>query len=335
MTKTLSKEWGRYHVNVNCVAFGFIDTRLTQPLSGAPATIEVEGRTIAVGVQPAMLESLETQNDSARSDRDAGGGSRWRLSLLHARVELHLRPGDRGRRRPGVVIRVGDADLYYEVSGTGDTIVLLHGLGSSTRDWESQIAKLSTQYRVVSIDLRGHGRSSRTRGPYTMAGFAADIAAVLAHLGVDSAHICGISLGGMVAFQLGADFPERVRTLAIINSGPAFPGRTLKGRLALLSRFAVIRMKGLPALAPIIAGRLFPKPEQEPHRLTFIQRFAENDRTCVRADDARDREIRCERPSRPDSLSCPRARIGSRLHAGRREGGVRVSTRRCAPRRDS
>ena len=179
-----------------------------------------------------------------------------------------------------MVIRVGDADLHYEVAGTGDTVVLLHGLGSSRRDWESQIARLSTQYRVVSIDLRGHGRSSRPRGPYRMADFAADIAAILAHLGVDSAHICGISLGGMVAFQLAADFPERVRTLAIINSGPAFPGRTLKGRLTLLSRFAVIRMKGLPALAPIIAGRLFPKPEQELHRRTFIQRFAENDRSA-------------------------------------------------------
>ena len=77
MTKTLSKEWGRYRVNVNCVAFGFIDTRLTQPLSGAPATIDVEGRTIAVGVQPAMLESLETQmiplGRSGTPEEAAGG----------------------------------------------------------------------------------------------------------------------------------------------------------------------------------------------------------------------------------------------------------------------
>jgi 3-oxoacyl-[acyl-carrier protein] reductase len=77
MTKTLSKEWGRYRVNVNCVAFGFIDTRLTQPLAGAPATIEIEGRTIAVGVQPAMLESLETQmiplGRSGTPEEAAGG----------------------------------------------------------------------------------------------------------------------------------------------------------------------------------------------------------------------------------------------------------------------
>ena len=57
MTKTLCKEWGRYRVNVNCVAFGFIKTRLTQPLTGAGATIDVEGRTIAVGIQPALIEA--------------------------------------------------------------------------------------------------------------------------------------------------------------------------------------------------------------------------------------------------------------------------------------
>ena len=61
MTKTLSKEWGRYRVNVNCVAFGFIDTRLTQPLGGPSASIEVDGRTLAVGVQPATIEALEAQ----------------------------------------------------------------------------------------------------------------------------------------------------------------------------------------------------------------------------------------------------------------------------------
>jgi 3-oxoacyl-[acyl-carrier protein] reductase len=77
MTKTLSKEWGRYKVNVNCVAFGFISTRLTQPLSGAAATIDVEGRSIAVGVQPALLESLETHMvplGRAGTPEEAAGG---------------------------------------------------------------------------------------------------------------------------------------------------------------------------------------------------------------------------------------------------------------------
>ncbi|HMM14736.1 MAG TPA: SDR family oxidoreductase [Parvibaculum sp.] len=61
MTKTMSKEWGRFKVNVNCVAFGFIKTRLTQPLTEAGASIDVEGRKIAVGVQPAFIDAMEKQ----------------------------------------------------------------------------------------------------------------------------------------------------------------------------------------------------------------------------------------------------------------------------------
>jgi 3-oxoacyl-[acyl-carrier protein] reductase len=61
MTKTLAKEWGRYKVNVNCVAFGFIQTRMTQPLDTSNAPVLVAGREIKYGVQPALIEALETQ----------------------------------------------------------------------------------------------------------------------------------------------------------------------------------------------------------------------------------------------------------------------------------
>jgi 3-oxoacyl-[acyl-carrier protein] reductase len=77
MTRTLSKEWGRYKVNVNCVAFGFIETRLTQPLTGTDATIDVDGRRIAVGVQPAFLDALETHMiplGRAGTPEEAAGG---------------------------------------------------------------------------------------------------------------------------------------------------------------------------------------------------------------------------------------------------------------------
>ncbi len=59
MTRTMAKEWGRYKVTVNCVAFGFINTRLAQPIGEEPATIAVEGKEIAVGVQPHLLQMME------------------------------------------------------------------------------------------------------------------------------------------------------------------------------------------------------------------------------------------------------------------------------------
>jgi 3-oxoacyl-[acyl-carrier protein] reductase len=61
LTKTLAKEWGRYNVNVNCVGFGIIETRLTQPLTAAGASIEVKGRAIPVGVQPTALEAVKAR----------------------------------------------------------------------------------------------------------------------------------------------------------------------------------------------------------------------------------------------------------------------------------
>jgi len=59
LTRTLAKEWGRYNINVNCVGFGLIETRLTQPLTGEQASIDIQGRQIAVGVQPRVLESVK------------------------------------------------------------------------------------------------------------------------------------------------------------------------------------------------------------------------------------------------------------------------------------
>jgi 3-oxoacyl-[acyl-carrier protein] reductase len=61
MTRTLAKEWGRYRVNVNCVAFGYIDTRLTQPLDGAPATIDIKGQAHKVGLDRQMIEAMSVQ----------------------------------------------------------------------------------------------------------------------------------------------------------------------------------------------------------------------------------------------------------------------------------
>lgn len=75
MTRTLAKEWGRYRVNVNCVAFGYIDTRLTQRSEGAPATIDIKGEAYKVGLDPRMIDALMTQIPLGRAGtpEDAAG----------------------------------------------------------------------------------------------------------------------------------------------------------------------------------------------------------------------------------------------------------------------
>ena len=70
--------------------------------------------------------------------------------------------------------------LHYEEYGQGPPVLLLHGLGSSTCDWEHQRKALAASYKVILFDLRGHGRSDRPRGPYSIAGFAEDVIELLA-----------------------------------------------------------------------------------------------------------------------------------------------------------
>ena len=97
--------------------------------------------------------------------------------------------------------------LHYEDYGHGTPLLLVHGLGSSTRDWEYQIPALSPHYRVIALDVRGHGRSDKPREAYRIADFADDVAALIEHLQLPSVHLVGISMGGMIGFQLGVD-PE-------------------------------------------------------------------------------------------------------------------------------
>lgn len=109
--------------------------------------------------------------------------------------------------------------LYYETHGDGAPLLLIHGLGSSTLDWAPQVAHFSERFRVITLDVRGHGRSDKPPGPYSVPIFAGDLVELLDALHIESAHLAGISMGGMIAFQLAVDAPQRVRSLTIVNSG--------------------------------------------------------------------------------------------------------------------
>src|SRR5579862_3087511 len=111
--------------------------------------------------------------------------------------------------------------LHHEIVGKGPSLVFIHGLGSSTRDWEFQIPEFAKSYQVITFDLRGHGQSDKPDVPYTIPMFAADTAGLLSSLGVERAHLVGISLGGAVAFQFALDYPDLLRTLTIVNSAPS------------------------------------------------------------------------------------------------------------------
>jgi 3-oxoadipate enol-lactonase len=180
-------------------------------------------------------------------------------------------------------IDCGDILIYFEVSGGGQPLLLIHGLGSSCRDWELQRADFEKHFRVIAIDLRGHGRSDKPSGAYSMSQFAGDAARLLVALDARPSHVVGISLGGMVAFQLALDYPELVEKLVIVNSVPALLPRNLADRLSYWQRLLIIRFMGMEKMGRVLAERFFTHPDQEPLREIFIRRWAENDRLSYRA----------------------------------------------------
>ena len=111
---------------------------------------------------------------------------------------------------------VHGGNLYYEVEGAGDALVLVHGGLGSLRMWDFQAQALADSYRVIRCDLRGFGRSTTEHVEFA---YWADIAALLDHLGVDRAHVVGQSIGGKVALDLALARPACVATLTSVAGG--------------------------------------------------------------------------------------------------------------------
>jgi pimeloyl-ACP methyl ester carboxylesterase len=154
---------------------------------------------------------------------------------------------------------------------------LLHGLGSCGEDWLLQVPALAARYRVITIDLPGHGESGAAPKGATIEGLARPVVALLDRLGEARAHIVGLSLGGMVALQLAVDHPSRVRSLVLVNTFARLrqpPGGFFRGLVRL----------GLLVAAPMswtgrwVAGGLFPGPGRGPMRELAAQRIAANSR---------------------------------------------------------
>ena len=117
-------------------------------------------------------------------------------------------------------ISLPNLKLYYEVTGYGLPLLMIHGLGSNSRDWEKQVNPFAQKYQVITLDLRGHGCSDKPPGPYSVKMFAEDTAGLMRELGLVPSHVVGISMGGMVAFELAVHFPELLRSLTVVNSYP-------------------------------------------------------------------------------------------------------------------
>ncbi|HIP72106.1 MAG TPA: alpha/beta fold hydrolase [Anaerolineae bacterium] len=178
---------------------------------------------------------------------------------------------------------VGDVELYYKALGAGEPVLFLHGLGSSSGGWVLQRDVFAAQYQVILVDARGHGRSDKPPGPYSVPMFTADIVGLLDGLGVTAVHVVGLSMGGMIGFQMAVDYPERVKSLTIINSGPELAAHTFKERLFIWQRKLLLNTLSMEKIGNAIGGRLFPEPEQAEYKDMFVAEFVKNDKAAYKA----------------------------------------------------
>jgi len=180
-------------------------------------------------------------------------------------------------------IRLNGCQFHYTDQGSGPPLLLLHGLGSSERDWEYQIPALTPHYRVLCLDSRGHGQSEKGGAGYSIALFAADCLAFIEALKLEKPHIVGLSMGGMIAFQLAVNSPQIPASLTIVNSAPEVIPRKPKEYWMAGKRLFFAHVLPMRAIAGGLGKLLFPKPEQQHHRDTFQARWNENHRASYLA----------------------------------------------------
>ena len=123
-------------------------------------------------------------------------------------------------KAPALHAANGKVRIAYEVRGSGDPVLLVHGLGYARWGWEPVADPLAEEFRVLLYDNRGIGESDVPPGPYTALQLAEDAAAVLDAAGLERAHVAGTSLGGMAAQELAISFPERVERLVLACTTP-------------------------------------------------------------------------------------------------------------------
>ena len=127
--------------------------------------------------------------------------------------------------------------LYYELTGEGEPLVLVHGSWGSARVWARVVPALATSYRVLAYDRRGHSRSARSASPGSAAEDARDLAALIDSLELAPVHVCGGSFGGSIALRLAAARPDLVRSL-VAHEPPLFDLVDTPERRAAIDRLA-------------------------------------------------------------------------------------------------
>lgn len=171
----------------------------------------------------------------------------------------------------------GAPRIAYDHAGAGEVVLFLHGIGGNRTNWRDQLPAFAEVYYAVAWDARGYGRSDDYDGPLDFGDFARDIVRLLDHLKAETAHIVGLSMGGRIALDFVARFPERVATLTLSGTRASFAQRTQEER----ETFVRLRKKPLVEdgkeprdIAPLVAKTLMGKRATDAHFNQLVESIA-------------------------------------------------------------
>jgi len=150
-------------------------------------------------------------------------------------------------------VRAGDINVYYETSGSGEPLVLIPYLAADQACYAFQVADYAKHFTCISVDLRGAGLTDKPAGTYTTELFADDIARFMDAIGVERAHVTGLSLGAATGMWLAAKYPHKVLTLSLHSAWP----KTDPFLIAALDGWRLIA-KALDSVPEMIIKGIFP-----------------------------------------------------------------------------
>ncbi|MDZ4786066.1 MAG: alpha/beta hydrolase [bacterium] len=176
------------------------------------------------------------------------------------------------------LIKINNCDIYYETHGQGAPLVFLHGLGSCLEDWEFQTKELSKFFKVIVLDFRGHGRSHKGEEEYSISLFASDIKEFTKTILGTPTHLIGVSMGGMVAMEVAATYPETVASITVINSIVELKPKGISQWIKFSYRICLMKILSMKSFAKIMSNNLFPNPEQADIQKIFYERFLKNNK---------------------------------------------------------
>jgi pimeloyl-ACP methyl ester carboxylesterase len=167
---------------------------------------------------------------------------------------------------------VNGINMYYEVHGGGEPVVLLHGaFMTNTNNWAGWISELSKTRKVIAVEMQGHGRTADVPRDITYENLADDVAALLNYLKIPRADLIGYSMGGAVAMQAAIRHPDKVRRAVIISSTFRSDGM-VAGALEAISQLTADAFKGSPIETEY--KKLSPTPDDFPNFVQHIVAMA-------------------------------------------------------------